>query len=85
MFCLHHLTPDRKACNGGTFSLHHVSSQSSHPIISDDVYPSDFSLFDCQTQTKHLSNAAAADQARQQTSTGGDSMGKSRLIAAVRA
>jgi hypothetical protein len=49
--------------------LNTASSQSSHSNIADDIYPFGLSLSDLQTQTKRLSNAAAAAQARQQTST----------------
>jgi hypothetical protein len=46
-----------------------ASSQSSHSHIADDVHPFSLSLSDLQTQTKRLSNAAAAAQARQQSGT----------------
>ena len=40
--------------------LNTASSQSSHSNIADDIYPFGLSLSDLQTQTKRLSNAAAA-------------------------
>ena len=52
--------------------LNTASSQSSHSNITDHIYPFGLSLSDLQTQTKRLSNATAAAQARQQTSTSGD-------------
>src|SRR5205814_9454424 len=47
----------------------YLNTALSKPSIPDDVYSFGLSLSDLQTQTKRLSNAAAAAQSRQQNNT----------------